>query len=49
LPARSATIAQRGSTRKRGWQRARNSVSTLETPGGVLEMPIWRYEKCVKP
>jgi GNAT superfamily N-acetyltransferase len=33
---------------KRGWYRARTDVNTLETPDGVLEMPIWRYEKQVR-
>ena len=33
---------------KRGWHRARNDVNTLDTPDGVLEMPIWRYEKRVR-
>ena len=34
---------------KRGWHRARDDVNTLETPDGVLEMPVWRYEKRVRP
>ena len=33
---------------KCGWHRARTAVNTLETPDGVFEMPIWRYEKSVQ-
>ena len=30
---------------KCGWVRARRQVNRLETPDGVFEMEVWRYEK----
>jgi GNAT superfamily N-acetyltransferase len=30
---------------KRGWVRARTQVNRLETPDGVFEFEVWRYEK----
>jgi GNAT superfamily N-acetyltransferase len=32
---------------KRGWVMAREVVNRLETPAGVFEVAIWRYEKAV--
>ena len=32
---------------KSGWVMAREVVNRLETPAGVFEVPIWRYEKAV--
>lgn len=30
---------------KSGWRRTRTLVRTLDTPGGVFEVDVWRYEK----
>jgi GNAT superfamily N-acetyltransferase len=30
---------------KSGWRRVGNMISRLETPGGVFELEVWRYEK----
>ncbi|MGB9369112.1 MAG: GNAT family N-acetyltransferase [Xanthobacteraceae bacterium] len=30
---------------KRGWVNARTQTSRLETPEGVFEIQVWRYEK----
>jgi hypothetical protein len=32
---------------KRGWVMAREVVNRLETPAGVFEVAMWRYEKAV--
>ena len=32
---------------KCGWVRARTQVNRLETPDGVFEVEVWRYEKGV--
>jgi len=32
---------------KCGWVMAREAVNRLETPAGVFELAIWRYEKAV--
>jgi ribosomal protein S18 acetylase RimI-like enzyme len=34
---------------KCGWAMAREAVNRLETPAGVFEVAIWRYEKAVRP
>jgi GNAT superfamily N-acetyltransferase len=34
---------------KCGWVMAREVVNRLETPAGVFEVAIWRYEKAVRP
>ena len=34
---------------KRGWTRARTLTNRLETPDGVFEIEVWRYEKGVAP
>ncbi|MEN3385757.1 MAG: hypothetical protein V7608_5801, partial [Hyphomicrobiales bacterium] len=34
---------------KCGWVMAREAVNRLETPAGVFELAIWRYEKAVRP
>ena len=34
---------------KCGWVMAREVMNRLETPAGVFEIPIWRYEKAVRP
>jgi len=34
---------------KCGWAMAREAVNRLETPAGVFELAIWRYEKTVQP
>jgi ribosomal protein S18 acetylase RimI-like enzyme len=34
---------------KSGWVMAREAVNRLETPAGVFELAIWRYEKAVRP
>lgn len=34
---------------KSGWRRVGNMINPLETPNGVLELEVWRYEKCVGP
>ena len=31
-----------------GWARARTAVNRLETPDGVFEVEVWRYEKAMK-
>ena len=33
---------------KCGWARARTTVNRLETPDGVFEVKVWRYEKGVR-
>jgi len=33
---------------KCGWVRARTQVNRLETPDGVFEFEVWRYEKAMK-
>ena len=33
---------------KCGWVRARTQVNRLETPNGVFEVEVWRYEKRVR-
>ena len=33
---------------KCGWVRARTMVNRLETPDGVFELEVWRYEKGVR-
>lgn len=33
---------------KSGWHRARTFTSRLETPAGVFELDVWRYEKRVR-
>lgn len=30
---------------KSGWHRAQTYVSRLETPGGIVPLEVWRYEK----
>ncbi len=34
---------------KRGWVMAREVVNRLETPEGVFDVAIWRYEKAMGP
>ena len=34
---------------KSGWHLARNYVSRLDTPAGVFELEVWRYEKNLQP
>ena len=34
---------------KCGWRRAGTVVSRLETPGGVIAIDVWRYEKSLTP
>lgn len=34
---------------KCGWTRARTQTNRLETPEGVFEFAVWRYEKAMKP
>jgi GNAT superfamily N-acetyltransferase len=34
---------------KCGWVMAREVMNRLETPAGVFEIAIWRYEKAVRP
>lgn len=33
--------------KKSGWNRAGNFLSKLETPDGIFELEVWRYEKRV--
>ena len=33
---------------KSGWRRVGNMINRLETPNGVFELDVWRYEKRVK-
>lgn len=33
---------------KRGWHLARTMMNRLETPDGVFELDVWRYEKRVR-
>jgi GNAT superfamily N-acetyltransferase len=33
---------------KRGWVNARTQTSRLETPEGVFEIQVWRFEKTVR-
>ena len=32
-----------------GWRRAGNMINRLETPNGILELEVWRYEKRLVP
>ena len=34
---------------KSGWRRVGNMINPLETPDGVLNLEVWRYEKRVGP
>ena len=34
---------------KSGWRRVGNIINPLETPDGVLNLEVWRYEKRVGP
>jgi len=34
---------------KSGWRRVGNMINPLETPNGVLELEVWRYEKHLGP
>lgn len=34
---------------KSGWRRAETFTSKLETPDGVFELDVWRYEKRLSP
>jgi ribosomal protein S18 acetylase RimI-like enzyme len=34
---------------KSGWRRVGNMINPLETPDGVLDLEVWRYEKRVGP
>lgn len=34
---------------KIGWRRVGNMINHLETPGGVFDLEVWRYEKRVAP
>lgn len=34
---------------KAGWRRVGNMINPLETPDGILDLEVWRYEKCVGP
>lgn len=34
---------------KCGWNRAGNMINKLETPDGIFELEVWRYEKALRP
>ena len=34
---------------KSGWRRVGNMINPIETPNGVLELEVWRYEKHLRP
>ena len=34
---------------KSGWRRVGNMLNPLETPDGILDLEVWRYEKRVGP
>ena len=34
---------------KSGWRRVGNMINPLETPDGMLDLEVWRYEKRVGP
>ena len=34
---------------KSGWRRVGNMINPLETPDGILDLEVWRYEKRVGP
>lgn len=34
---------------KAGWRRVGNMINPLETPDGILDLEVWRYEKRVGP
>ncbi len=33
---------------KSGWNRVGNMINELETPDGIFELEVWRYEKVLK-